>query len=248
MLFPDRRKCSRRGAIVTDFGQLKSNTEGAGHPLERLGARGGRADDLRLVAAILAGDDRAFLSLVKRHHRAMVRLAAAYVPPGAAEEVTQDAWIGVLKGLHKFEGRSSLKAWIFRILINGAQCRGAREARVLPFSALEADSQEPAVAEERFLDSEHPRWPGHWVKYPEPWSDERLISEETLAMVASAMEGLPRAQREVMRLRDIEGWTSAEVCEALEISEANQRVLLHRARSKVRQAIEPYMSGSGGKP
>jgi RNA polymerase sigma-70 factor (ECF subfamily) len=203
----------------------------------------GRTEDLRLVAAIRAGDEQAFLSLVERHHRAMVRLAGAYVPPGAAEEVTQEAWIGVVKGLHKFEGRSSLKAWIFRILINCAQLRGSREARAVPFSALEDESQEPAVGKERFLDADHPRWPGHWASYPEPWSEDRLLSEETLSMVAEAMDGLPHAQREVMRLRDVEGWTSAEVCEALQISEANQRVLLHRARSKVRQALEPYISG-----
>jgi len=232
--------------MPTDPAPVESTAPGERHLSEALGApRSGRSEDLRLVAAIRAGDERAFRSLVERHNVAMVRLAGAYVPPGAAEEVTQEAWIGVLKGLHKFEGRSSLKAWIFRILINCAQQRGSREARAVPFSALEDESQEAAVGKERFLDADHPRWPGHWVSYPETWSDERMISEETLAMVAKAMEGLPHAQREVMRLRDVEGWTSAEVCEALEISEANQRVLLHRARSKVRQTIEPYMSGGG---
>ncbi len=214
--------------------------------LEALGTPGSALDeDRRLVAAIRTGDEGAFISLVKRHHRAMIRLARAYVPPGAAEEVAQEAWIAVLKGLHQFEGRSSLKAWIVRILINCARFRGAREARAVPFSSLEEDRQEPAVAEERFLDASHPRWPGHWVKAPEPWMDERLISDETLSMVAQAMDELPRAQREVMRLRDVEGWTSAEVCEAMEISESNQRVLLHRARSKVRQALEPFVSGGG---
>jgi len=227
-----------------DSAPVESMAPGERHSSENLGTpRSGRTEDLRLAAAIQAGDEKAFLSLVERHHKAMVRLAGAYVPPGVAEEVTQEAWIGVLKGLHKFEGRSTLKAWIFRILINCAQFRGAREARAVPFSALEEESQEPAVGKERFLEADHSRWPGHWVSYPQPWSEERLLSEETLAMVAKAMDGLPRAQREVMRLRDVEGWTSAEVCEALEISEVNQRVLLHRARSKVRQAIEPYVSG-----
>jgi RNA polymerase sigma-70 factor (ECF subfamily) len=207
--------------------------------------RSGRSADLRLVAAIRAGDERAFLSLVERHHLAMVRLASAYVPPGAAEEVAQEAWIDVLKGLHTFEGRSSLKAWIFGILINWALLRGSREARAVPFSALEGGSHEKAVVKERFLDADHPRSPGYWVSYPQPWSDERLIAEETLALVAKAMDELPGAQREVMRLRDVEGWTSAEVREAMGISVANQRVLLHRARSKVRQAIEPYMSDGG---
>ena len=230
--------------MAMDSAPVESMAPGEGHGSENLATpRSGRTEDLRLVAAIRAGDQRAFLSLVERHHRAMVRLAGAYVPPGAAEEVTQEAWIGVLKGLHKFEGRSSLKAWIFRILINCAQFRGSREARAIPFSALEGDSSEAAVGKERFLDADHPRWPGHWASYPAPWSEDRLLSEETLAMVAKAMDGLPHAQREVMRLRDVEGWTSAEVCEALEISEANQRVLLHRARAKVRQALEPYVSG-----
>ena len=175
----------------------------------------------------------------------MVRLAGAFVPAAVAEEVAQEAWIGVLKGLDKFEGRSSLKAWIFRILVNCAQFRGSREARTVPFSALETDRGESSLAKGRFLDGAHPRSPGHWVKYPEPWSDERLILKETLHLVEKAMDALPAQQREVMRLRDVEGWRSAEVCGALEISEANQRVLLHRARSKVRQAIEPYLCRGG---
>jgi RNA polymerase sigma-70 factor, ECF subfamily len=206
-----------------------------------------RDQDLQQVAAIRAGDERAFLALVHRYHRAMVRLAGVYVPPGVAEEVAQEAWIGVLKGLHKFEGRSSLKAWIYRILINCAQLRGSREARAVPFSALETDRREPCLTEGRFLGADHPQSPGCWAGYPEPWSDERLILKETLDLVEKAMDGLPIHQREVMWLRDVEGWRSTEVCEALEISEANQRVLLHRARSKVRQAIEPYLS-RGGNP
>ena len=115
----------------------------------------------------------------------------------------------------------------------------------MPFSALETDRGESSLAKGRFLDGAHPRSPGHWVKYPEPWSDERLILKETLHLVEKAMDALPAQQREVMRLRDVEGWRSAEVCGALEISEANQRVLLHRARSKVRQAIEPYLCRGG---
>jgi RNA polymerase sigma-70 factor (ECF subfamily) len=229
--------------MVTDSTRLQSAATQDVASLETVEARASaRDEDRRLVAAIRAGDEGAFIGLVKLHHQAMIRVAGAYLPPGAAEEVVQEAWIGVLKGLHKFEGRSSLKAWIFRILINGARFRGAREARTVPFSSLDEDRQEPAVSEERFLDAGHPRWPGHWLKSPERWMDELLISDETLTMVARAMDELPRAQREVMRLRDVEGWTSAEVCEALEISEANQRVLLHRARSKVRQALEPYVS------
>src|SRR5215472_939325 len=232
--------------MPTDSAPVESMAPGERHCSEEVGTpRSGRSEDLRLVAAIRAGDERAFRSLVERHNGAMVRLAGAYVPPGAAEEVTQEAWIGVLKGLHKFEGRSSLKAWIFRILVNCAQFRGSREARTVPFSALETDRGESSLAKGRFFDGAHPRSPGHWVKYPEPWSDERLILKETLHLVEKAMDALPAQQREVMRLRDVEGWRSAEVCGALEISEANQRVLLHRARSKVRQAIEPYLCRGG---
>jgi RNA polymerase sigma-70 factor (ECF subfamily) len=234
--------------VMADSGRREACDSSAAQSRRRLGEeRAEREQDLQQVARIRAGDERAFLALVERHHRAMVRLAGAYVPPGVAEEVAQEAWIGVLKGLDRFEGRSSLKAWIFRILLNCAKFGGSREARAVPFSALETESSKSSVFEERFLNADHPRWPGHWVRYPEPWSDERLISEDTLQLVGKAMDGLPNTQREVMRLRDLEGWSSSEVCEALDISEGNQRVLLHRARSTVRHAIEPYLSG-GEKP
>src|SRR5262249_35943589 len=144
-LFKGRTNLDKELGMAADSTQLGLKASEVKSREQLRGERGVRDEDLRLVAAIQAGDERAFLSLVERHHRAMVRLAGTYVPPGAAEEVAQEAWIGVLKGLHKFEGRSSLKAWIFRILVNCAQFRGAREARAVPFSSFETESDEPSV-------------------------------------------------------------------------------------------------------
>jgi RNA polymerase sigma-70 factor (ECF subfamily) len=205
------------------------------------------AEDLRLLDALRAGDEAAFSELVTRYHGSLVRIAQIYVSSGAvAEEVAQETWLGVLNGLDRFEGRSSLKTWIFRILGNIAKTRAQREGRTLPFSALEDPARvpEPAVEPERFLDTEHPRWPGHWASPPRSWSelpDERLLAAETRGRIEQAIGALPASQRAVISLRDIEGWTSEEVCNALGLSETNQRVLLHRARSKVRQVLEEYL-------
>jgi RNA polymerase sigma-70 factor (ECF subfamily) len=177
----------------------------------------------------------------------MLRLALTYVRTRAvAEEVVQEAWLGVLNGLDRFEGRASLKTWIFRILTNVAKTRAVREARTVPFSALaEAETEEgPSVDPDRFFGPGH-RWAGHWAAYPERWEkvpERRLVSDETRRLIADAIAGLPPAQRQVISLRDVEGWSSDEVCNALELSETNQRVLLHRARSKVRQALEEYLA------
>jgi RNA polymerase sigma-70 factor (ECF subfamily) len=201
------------------------------------------ASDDRELAALRAGDEAAFLALVSRHHAAMLRIASMHVPTRSiAEEVVQEAWIGVLKGLHLFEGRSSLKAWIFRIVVNCAKARGVREVRSTPLSALEpaAGDEGPSVSPDRFLGDDH-RWPGHWSQPPEPWPDARAESSELVAIVREALATLPEAQRTVMSLRDVEGWDAAEVCELLGISEGNQRVLLHRARSKVRAFVEARM-------
>jgi RNA polymerase sigma-70 factor (ECF subfamily) len=200
----------------------------------------------RELASLRAGDEEAFLALVNRHHRAMVRVASMYVRSRAsAEEVVQDAWLGVLKGLHLFEGRSSRRSWIFRILVNCAKGRGASEVRSVPISALAApaDEEGPSVPPDRFRGEEE-RWPGHWSEPPEPWPDARVESSEMLALVREGIERLPEAQRTVMTLRDVDGWASGEVCELLAISEGNQRVLLHRARSKVRAFVEERL-GSG---
>jgi RNA polymerase sigma-70 factor, ECF subfamily len=175
----------------------------------------------------------------------MIRVAMAYVPTrAAAEEAVQETWIGVIRGIGGFEGRASLKTWIFRILTNVAMRSGARERRSVPFSALaqSEDSGEPTVDPDRFLPSDHARFAGHWVVMPARWPtpEEGLLAGETREVIAAAIAELPVAQRTVIALRDIEGWTSEEVCEALEISAGNQRILLHRARSRVRNAIESY--------
>jgi RNA polymerase sigma-70 factor (ECF subfamily) len=207
--------------------------------------------DLALVEALRAGDETAFMMLVERYQPAMLRIARMYVSTRAtAEEVVQDAWLGVLKGLDRFEGRSSLRTWIFRILVNIAKTRGQREARSVPFSSLwTPDAEdEPIVDADRFLPNDDPRFPGHWAAPPASWRDvpeERLLSTETLALIEKAIETLPPNQREVIRMRDVLGWSSEEVRNALEISETNQRVLLHRARSKLRRALEGYLSEEG---
>jgi len=202
-------------------------------------------DDSAIVRALRSGDEAAFMALVERYQGQMLRVARMYVPTQAvAEEVVQEAWLGVLRGLDGFEGRSSLRTWIFRILVNIAKTRGQRERRSVPFSSLWAvEGEEPALEPERFL-PEGERWAGHWAEDPASWDtvpEERLLSSETLAFVGATIETLPPNQREVIRMRDVLGWSSEEVRNALEISETNQRVLLHRARSKVRRALEGYL-------
>jgi RNA polymerase sigma-70 factor (ECF subfamily) len=200
--------------------------------------------EAQLLEALRAGDEAAFTQLVREYQPSLVRVARIYVPTqAAAEEVAAETWLAVLNGLDRFEGRSSLKTWIFRILTNIAKTRGQRDGRTLPFSALENPGRVPEAAldADRFLDPEHPRWPGHWAVRPEPWPEDALVAAETQAVVAEAIEALPPAQRAVISLRDVEGWSSEEVRNALELSETNQRVLLHRARSKVRRALESYL-------
>ena len=201
--------------------------------------------DEALVAALRRGDADAFATLVDRHSPAMIRVAMAYVPSrAAAEEAVQETWIAVVRGIDAFEGRSSLKTWIFRILTNVAMRAGARERRSVPFSALaEAENTgEPSVDPDRFLPADHALFPGHWAIMPTRWPtpEEGLLAGETREVIAAAIAELPAAQRTVIALRDVEGWSSEEVCEALEISAGNQRILLHRARSRVRNAIEDY--------
>lgn len=208
----------------------------------------GREDE-RLVTALRAGDEAAFATLIDRHSPAMVRVARTYVPSRAvAEEVVQETWIAVMRGIEGFEGRSSLKTWVFRILANVAMRRGERESRSVPFSALAAaeDTGEPSVDPDRFLPADHELFPGHWVVMPARWPtpEEGLLAGETREVIVRAIEALPKAQRTVIALRDVEGWSSEEVCEALEITAGNQRVLLHRARSTVRTAIEEYFGAT----
>jgi RNA polymerase sigma-70 factor (ECF subfamily) len=204
--------------------------------------------EAQLLEALRAGDEAAFAQLVREYQPSLVRVARIYVSTqAAAEEVAAETWLAVLNGLDRFEGRSSLKTWIFRILTNIAKTRAQRDGRTLPFSALQDPGRVPeaAVDADRFLDPEHPRWPGHWAVRPEPWPEDALVAAETQAVVAEAIEALPPAQRAVISLRDVEGWSNEEVRNALELSETNQRVLLHRARSKVRRALESYLGEDG---
>jgi RNA polymerase sigma-70 factor, ECF subfamily len=197
----------------------------------------GQDTDSELLTALRAGDERAFVMLVRRHHAAMLRLACSFVPNVAvAEEVVQDTWIGVLRGIGGFEGRSSFRTWLFRILVNRARTAGVREGRTIAVgdSATLGES-EAAVAASRFDGG------GSWLSPPEQWieeADDRLEASKLADFIRAAVQGLPDRQRQVVTLRDIEGLTSEEVCGVLEISEGNQRVLLHRGRSRLRQAVE----------
>ena len=210
-------------------------------------ARDRRADEARLVTALRRGDDWAYAEVIDRHHSAMLRVATLYARDRAvAEEVVQDTWVAVLQGLDRFEGRSSLRTWIFGILTNIAKTRAVREGRSVPFSALTAadlEEAEPTVDPDRFRGPAEGR-PGSWRTPPPTWAalpEERLLSRETLGLAAAAIAALPPAQREVIRLRDVDGWSAAEVCQALDLTEGNQRVLLHRARAKVRLALERHL-------
>src|SRR5215470_8587580 len=167
--------------------------------------------DAALVEALRAGDERAFLGLVERLHAPMIRFAQGFVGSDAgAEDVVQDTWAAVLEGIHRFEGRSAIRSWIFGILANQARTRAAREGRAVPLSALAPDDDSSAVDASEFLPDTHPRWAGHWVRWPEPWPVQHLSSRETLAALRAAIERLPRGQRAVIELRDVEGWTAAE--------------------------------------
>jgi RNA polymerase sigma-70 factor, ECF subfamily len=204
----------------------------------------GVAQELDLVARLRAGEEQAFEWLVERNYGSMLAVAQTYVKTRAvAEEVVQETWLGVLKGLDRFEGRSSLKTWIFSILVNIARTRGAREARSVPYASLAPEGEEAAVEPERFRDPGD-GFPGHWRAYPRDWHgipEEALLNRETIGVVTRAIEALPPAQRTVITMRDVAGCTAEEVCEALDVSEGNQRVLLHRARSRVRAALERHL-------
>jgi RNA polymerase sigma-70 factor, ECF subfamily len=204
------------------------------------------ADEIELLARLRAGDEQAFEALVARHYGTMMAVAQTYVKSRAvAEEVVQEAWLGVLQSLDRFEGRSSLKTWILAILVNKAKTRGMREARSVPFASLAPERDEPAVEPERFRGPQD-GFPGHWRAYPGDWGaapDVVLEDRETLGVALRAIAALPLAQQTVIRMRDVEGYSSDEVCAALEVSVANQRVLLHRARSRVRAALEAHLDG-----
>ena len=196
-----------------------------------------RDEDLELLERLRAGDEEAFLALVARHNAMLLRLARSLVSSRAiAEEVVQDTWLGALRGLDGFAGRSSLKTWLMRILVNRARSTGVIEHRTVAVG-----DAVPAVDRSRFDAS------GQWMSPPQHWiedSDERLFAESLADRLHAALHELPSRQRDVVMLRDVDGLSSREVCEALEISEGNQRVLLHRARSRLRQALENEMGGA----
>jgi len=189
--------------------------------------------------------------LVARHQTAMLRVARFYVPSAAtAEDVVQETWMAVLRGIDSFAGRSSIKTWMFHILINRAKTAGQREGRTILFAemaGMELSQREPSVSAERFLESSHPSAPHHWKVPPLPFgaaADSHLAANEGARLVYAAINELPAAQRLVISLRDVESWDAREVCNVLGLTETNQRVLLHRARSKVRASLEAYFGES----
>lgn len=206
-------------------------------------------DEPGLIQALQAGDERVFAAVVDWYSGSLLRLAMSYVPSRAvAEEVVQETWMGVLEGINRFESRSSFKTWLFRILTNRAKTRGIRESRYESFglSVSSPDAEGgPSLEDSLFVAEGSGK--GHWVDPPQAWEpdtpERALLSKECLSAIEKAIENLPATQRQVITLRDIEGVSSEEVCNILEISETNQRVLLHRARTKVRRELAPYVQG-----
>ncbi len=203
-----------------------------------------------LVAALRRREEAAFAALVRRYHSLMLRVAYLQLKDAAAcEEVVQETWLAVIKGIDSFQGRSSLRTWIFRILTYQASARLERDGRLIPFSALasaDAVAAEPSVEPSRFFSRDHGPRPYFWVSDPREWPEDALLAAEVRAVIAAAVQQLPDSQRVVITLRDLEGWAAGEVCEALGISDGNQRVLLHRARSRVREVLDGYL-GNGGR-
>ena len=204
---------------------------------------GATADDQRIIAGLRAGNEAVFVEMVDKYHGSLVRVAMRYTLSRAvAEEVVQDTWIGVVEGIDRFEGRSTVKTWLYKILIYRARARGERERRMTPMSALANDDSAPSVPTERFRGSDA-LWAGHWATPPQRWdgdAEERLLAGEAREIIDAVIAELPPAQREVIVMRDLSHFTAAEVCDLLDVTEANQRVLLHRARSRVRAALEQY--------
>lgn len=193
--------------------------------------------DGELLTRLRTGDEEAFVLLVGRYHGSLMRLARAYVPSDAvAEEAVQETWMGVVRGLDRFEGRSSFKTWLFHILVNRARTAGTREHRDLPFAGAE-----PAVNPSRFDSA------GAWAQPLESWADadDRLVAATWSKCLSEALSGLPPRQREIVILRDVEGLTSGDVCDVLDITEGNQRVLLHRGRSRLRSMLESELASRG---
>jgi len=210
--------------------------------LRRLTEQQERLPDDQLCIRLRAGDEGAFRALVLRHHAPMVRFALSFVKTKAtAEEVVQDTWLAVLNGIDTFEQRSSVTTWLYAILANKARTRGLRDSRTIPFSELAAtDDNDPAVDPGRFDSS------GMWIDPPRVWDDmspERIVAgKELWSHVADVLDGLPPTQRAVITLQDVEGLDGETICTLLQLTDANRRVLLHRARAKVRKVLESLLA------
>jgi RNA polymerase sigma-70 factor, ECF subfamily len=206
-------------------------------------------DERELLAALRAGDEAAFSRIVSEWSRPMLALARGFVSTEAsAEEVVQETWLAVIKGLDRFEGRSSLRTWVYRIMVNTAKTRGVKEHRTLPWSTLAGEDGGPSLDPALFQSGTDPH-PGGWRAAPAAWPEEvavegSVLAGEVRAELRTALDALPDRQRTVLALRDVLGHTSEEVCELLEISPANQRVLLHRARTAVRAGLASYLERS----
>jgi RNA polymerase sigma-70 factor, ECF subfamily len=197
-----------------------------------------------LVGLLRTGNDQAFGLVLDAWSGGMVRLARGFVTTEAsAAEVVQDTWLAVVEGIDRFEGRSSLKTWVYRILLNTARRRREREGRAIPWSSLASEDEGPTVDPSRFQRAGEP-YPGHWREFPAPWPspEQGALSAEIREQVAAGLAELPERQRIVVILRDVEGYDSDEVCVILGISAANQRVLLHRGRALLRRRLEEYFA------
>lgn len=201
--------------------------------------------DEELVTRLRAGDERAFAGLVDRYSPSMLAVARTHVASHEiAEDVVQDTWLALLKGLDGFEGRASLRTWLFRVLVNIAKTRGVREKRSTP---VDLSERGPSVSPDRFQPADA-EWPDHWVRFPMPWRDtpeHSLLSGEALDLVRRELARLPEQQRVVVSLRDVDGYDADEVCALLDLTAANQRVLLHRGRARIREALAGYFVGAG---
>jgi RNA polymerase sigma-70 factor (ECF subfamily) len=206
-----------------------------------------REEERRLVEALRAGDQSAFQALIERHDPMMRRVARSFVHSDAiAEEVIQETWLAVVSGIARFEGRSALTTWIYAILTNQARSHGVREKRSLPFCSLgRADRADEPLDADSFQKDDQ-AWPGHWATPPRPWQkpERRLLSLEAREQLKLAFDRLPERQRTVVTLRDIEDLKAEEVCELLDLSLANQRVLLHRGRARLRAELAEYIEGA----
>src|SRR5436305_14245656 len=204
------------------------------------------APDEQIVAGLRAGDEVTFRDLFERNYPMMKRVARGYVGSEAvAEEIVQDTWMAIVTGIGRFEGRSSIRTWIFSILTNQAKSHSARERRAMPFSSISQDGADESSLDPDAFQKDDEAWPGHWATPPRAWQrpDRRVLSLETRERIRHAMFGLPERQRQVVGLRDVDGLSSGEVCSLLGLSRENERVLLHRGRSRLRAALEEYVDG-----